>query len=229
MDHAETRLDGTIAHRALVRYDAYGEMSGSQSTSIALLDATRSGDRALLDPPSRHRAAVRQADPQGSAGARALPGGERGGPACAAAGRRRSRATRRTRRRAEQPMRVGYLGPEGTFTQAAALSAPLARNWSWCPRRRSTTRCWRCTTAPSSGRVVPIENSLEGSVNVTLDALVFEAERRPHHRRDRARRRAVPDRAGGAAARPDRGGDLPSAGHRPMSRVYPLTDCPRRG
>jgi Protein of unknown function (DUF4446) len=43
MDHAETRLDGTIAHRALVRYDAYGEMSGRQSTSIALLDANRSG------------------------------------------------------------------------------------------------------------------------------------------------------------------------------------------
>jgi len=43
MDHAETRLDGVVAHRALVRYDAYGEMSGRQSTSIALLDATTSG------------------------------------------------------------------------------------------------------------------------------------------------------------------------------------------
>jgi hypothetical protein len=32
-----------VAYRALVRYDAYGEMSGRQSTSIALLDATRSG------------------------------------------------------------------------------------------------------------------------------------------------------------------------------------------
>jgi hypothetical protein len=41
--HAEQRLDGTIAHRALVRYDAYGEMSGRQSLSIALLDATGSG------------------------------------------------------------------------------------------------------------------------------------------------------------------------------------------
>ncbi|MGI8921498.1 MAG: DUF4446 family protein [Solirubrobacteraceae bacterium] len=40
---AETRLDGAIAHRALVRYDAYGEMSGRQSTSLALLDARRSG------------------------------------------------------------------------------------------------------------------------------------------------------------------------------------------
>jgi hypothetical protein len=43
MDHAEVRLDGAVAHRALVRYDAYGEMSGRQSTSIALLDATQSG------------------------------------------------------------------------------------------------------------------------------------------------------------------------------------------
>jgi len=40
---AEGRLDGTIAHRALVRYDAYGEMSGRQSTTLALLDARRSG------------------------------------------------------------------------------------------------------------------------------------------------------------------------------------------
>jgi hypothetical protein len=39
----EQRLDGTVAYRALVRYDAYGEMSGRQSTSIALLDAHRSG------------------------------------------------------------------------------------------------------------------------------------------------------------------------------------------
>jgi hypothetical protein len=43
MAHAEQRLDGVVAYRSLVRYDAYGEMSGHQSTSIALLDATRSG------------------------------------------------------------------------------------------------------------------------------------------------------------------------------------------
>jgi hypothetical protein len=43
MATAETRLDGTIAHRALVRYDAYGELSGHQSTSLALLDARRNG------------------------------------------------------------------------------------------------------------------------------------------------------------------------------------------
>jgi hypothetical protein len=43
MRTAEDRLDGTMAYRALIRYDAYGEMSGRQSTSIALLDANRSG------------------------------------------------------------------------------------------------------------------------------------------------------------------------------------------
>jgi hypothetical protein len=39
----EARLDGAIAYRSLIHYDAYGEMSGRQSTSIALLDETRSG------------------------------------------------------------------------------------------------------------------------------------------------------------------------------------------
>jgi len=43
MGVAEQRLDGAVAYSSLVRYDAYGEMSGRQSTSIALLDATRSG------------------------------------------------------------------------------------------------------------------------------------------------------------------------------------------
>jgi hypothetical protein len=39
----ETALQGTLAHRALVRYDAYNELSGHQSMSIALLDDTQSG------------------------------------------------------------------------------------------------------------------------------------------------------------------------------------------
>jgi len=39
----ELALQGTIAHRSLVRYDAYNELSGRQSMSIALLDGTRSG------------------------------------------------------------------------------------------------------------------------------------------------------------------------------------------
>jgi Protein of unknown function (DUF4446) len=54
VDEVALRLDGrlggvegalraTIAHRALVRYDAYNELSGHQSVSIALLDDEQSG------------------------------------------------------------------------------------------------------------------------------------------------------------------------------------------
>lgn len=39
----EATMRGTIAHRALIRYDAYNELSGQQSVSIALLDDERSG------------------------------------------------------------------------------------------------------------------------------------------------------------------------------------------
>jgi Protein of unknown function (DUF4446) len=41
--NVESALRGRIAHRALVRYDAYNELSGHQSMSIALLDDEQSG------------------------------------------------------------------------------------------------------------------------------------------------------------------------------------------
>jgi hypothetical protein len=43
MEAAEGRIDGCVTYRSLVRYDAYGEMSGRQSSSVALLDSYRSG------------------------------------------------------------------------------------------------------------------------------------------------------------------------------------------
>ena len=43
MAAAEERIDGCVAYMSLVRYDAYGEMSGQQSSSMALLDSRRSG------------------------------------------------------------------------------------------------------------------------------------------------------------------------------------------
>jgi Protein of unknown function (DUF4446) len=43
MSDAERRIDGCVAHTSLVRYDAYGDLSGRQSSSIALLDARRTG------------------------------------------------------------------------------------------------------------------------------------------------------------------------------------------
>jgi hypothetical protein len=39
----ERRVDGCLAHHSVIRYDAYGEMSGRQSSSVALLDANHTG------------------------------------------------------------------------------------------------------------------------------------------------------------------------------------------
>ena len=50
---AEGRLDGAVAFHGLVRYDAYNEMSGRQSTSIALLGLRAA--RASSSPPIHHR------------------------------------------------------------------------------------------------------------------------------------------------------------------------------
>src|SRR3954463_11370647 len=43
MGEVETRVDGCIAYSALVRYDAYNELSGHQSSSVALLDSRKTG------------------------------------------------------------------------------------------------------------------------------------------------------------------------------------------
>jgi hypothetical protein len=40
---AEGRIDGCVAYTSLVRYDAWGEMSGQQSSTMALLDSGRTG------------------------------------------------------------------------------------------------------------------------------------------------------------------------------------------
>lgn len=69
--------------------------------------------------------------------------------------------------------RVGYLGPAGTFTHEALLAAGLG-----APPREAVplSTVHDAVVAVRAGAVahalVPIENSLEGSVNATLDALV---------------------------------------------------------
>src|SRR3954454_23434853 len=43
MGEVEGRVDGCIAYSALVRYDAYNELSGHQSSSVALLNTRKTG------------------------------------------------------------------------------------------------------------------------------------------------------------------------------------------
>ncbi len=79
-------------------------------------------------------------------------------------------------------MRVGYFGPEGTFTHEAVLaSAPtLGSPHGQEPQLVPLPTIHDTVMAVHEGTVqralVPIENSVEGAVNATLDALAIETE-----------------------------------------------------
>ena len=174
MAAAEHRLDGAVAYRALVRYDAYGEMSGHQSTSIALLDARRDGV-VLSSIIHREQARVYAKRVEDGVGELELSPEEQEAVDLALADAPpTARDDRRPRTPEEALTRVAYLGPEGTIPDEALLNAAPARPTSRSRWRRSTTASSRCRKARRSAPFVPIENSLEGSVNATLDALAVE-------------------------------------------------------
>jgi prephenate dehydratase len=72
--------------------------------------------------------------------------------------------------------RVGYLGPEGTFSEDALLSSALPD----AIEPVSLASIYDTVTALREGAVewaiVPIENSLDGSVTVTLDLLADDSD-----------------------------------------------------
>jgi prephenate dehydratase len=71
---------------------------------------------------------------------------------------------------ADRP-RVGYLGPEGTFSEEALLASASEDAVEPYPLEglRETVAALR--NGEAHWAIVPIENSLEGSINVTLDLL----------------------------------------------------------
>lgn len=69
--------------------------------------------------------------------------------------------------------KLAFLGPAGTYTEEAALLYDPSAELRPCP---SITAVGLAVAAGDTGQgVVPIENSIEGSVNFTLDLLVSEA------------------------------------------------------
>ena len=69
------------------------------------------------------------------------------------------------------PARYAYLGPEGTFTEAALRTVPAASRADLQPQPTVTAALDAVRSGAADGAVVPIENSVEGSVTVTLDEL----------------------------------------------------------
>ena len=72
--------------------------------------------------------------------------------------------------------RVAYLGPPGTFTEEALLSVPEARDAELVPLANVPDVIAAVAAGDVDAGMVPIENSIEGSVNITLDTLAFDAE-----------------------------------------------------
>lgn len=70
---------------------------------------------------------------------------------------------------------MAYLGPEGTFSEEALLSDTGARALDPVPTATIYDAVMAVRDAEVDWALVPIENSTEGSVSVTLDTLAREA------------------------------------------------------
>lgn len=65
----------------------------------------------------------------------------------------------------------GYLGPEGTFTEAALLTLPAAAGARLVPFASVAAALQAVRAAAVDAAMVPLENSIEGVVTATLDDL----------------------------------------------------------
>jgi prephenate dehydratase len=73
-------------------------------------------------------------------------------------------------------VRIGYFGPEGTFTHEAVRAATRAADVQLVPLRTIYDTVLAVADRLVDKALVPIENSLEGSVNATLDTLAIETD-----------------------------------------------------
>src|SRR3989304_4481269 len=71
-------------------------------------------------------------------------------------------------------MKVGYLGPQGTFSEEAILSLKSFKEKDLVPLATEQDVLRETDKGRVSKGIVPIENSIEGPGNVTLDTLTFE-------------------------------------------------------
>jgi prephenate dehydratase len=64
-----------------------------------------------------------------------------------------------------------YLGPVGTFTELALAQVPESKGAKWHPVANVQEAIDNVISGHSARAVIPIENSIEGGVSATLDAL----------------------------------------------------------
>ena len=160
----------SLRHVAVVRYDAFRDLSGRLSFSVALLDDSRGRHdhdepaRTFRDPvhcEGRDEGRHRGAEPRGTANRRVRPQGEHSDDERFRTGGRNSCAGDS----------VAFLGPAGTFTEVAMRAMPSVGEAQAVPLPTVDAVLDAVRSGEVSAGVVPIENSLEGPVTTTPDAL----------------------------------------------------------
>ncbi|HSO15207.1 MAG TPA: prephenate dehydratase [Arthrobacter sp.] len=76
------------------------------------------------------------------------------------------------------PVTYTFLGPAGTFTEAALMQVPGAEDAVRIPSSNVNTALDRVRAGSVDAAMVPIENSVEGGVTATLDAIATGQELR---------------------------------------------------
>ncbi len=129
MAGAEERLDGTVSRVAVLRYDAFNETSGRQSSSVALLDEHGNGVVHLGDPAARAGARLREAARAGESELELSP---------------EEREAMRLAEENAAPLKVTYLGPDRDLQRGGAARLRRRGASSSSPRgRRSSTAIQR--------------------------------------------------------------------------------------
>ena len=186
LDDARADLADAIRHVAVVRYDAFGDMGGRLSFSVALLDD--SGDGLVLTSITGRTETRTYAKgvKRGTREASLSPEEEqvvgwalRGVPARPGPRRRPPLPRRRSRNDGQQHGRraYAYLGPTGTFTEAALLAylesagGPGRDGVTLAPYPTVPTALDAVRDGAVVAAMVPLENSVEGSVPTTIDEL----------------------------------------------------------
>jgi len=73
-------------------------------------------------------------------------------------------------------MRIAYLGPSGTFTEEALLSEASLAESTHIAKSTITEAMTAVVEGSADAAFVPIENSIEGPVNETIDQLAFSSD-----------------------------------------------------
>ena len=151
-------LDSLRDHLKVKDEEIVGLLNERARISLAIGETKQKEGRAVYDPSQESRIYARL-------------GEINGGPLKERALRGIFTEILSASRALQAPLTVAYLGPEGSFTHAAAASH-FGRSTSLSPQPTIREIFDQVERGKADCGVVPVENSLEGTVKLTLDRLL---------------------------------------------------------